>query len=74
MSGIKKGVALRKIVKVLYEASKGKRFSRPMLGRFGMIDCESSVRYKSEKSSFSTKFVSFQVFSPFLFLIQKKTN
>lgn len=48
MSGIKKGVALRKIVKVLYEASKGKRFSRPMLGRFGMIDCENSVRYKSE--------------------------
>ena len=48
MSGIKKGVALRKIVKVLYEASKDKRFSRHMLGNFGMINCEKSVRHKSE--------------------------
>ena len=48
MSGIKKGVALRKVVRVLYEASKGKRFSRPMLGKVGMMDCEKSVRHKSE--------------------------
>ena len=55
MSGIKKGVALRKIVKVIYEASKDKRFSRPMLGNFGMINCEKSVRYKSELINPSVK-------------------
>ena len=48
MSGIEKGVALRQIARVLYQASKGGRNSRPMLGRFGMIDCEKSVRYKSD--------------------------
>ena len=48
MSGIEKRVALRKIVRVLYQASKGGRISRPMLSRFGMIDYEKSVRYKSD--------------------------
>ena len=48
MSGIEKRVALRKIVRVLYQASKGGRISRPMFGRFGMIDCEKSARYKSD--------------------------
>ena len=48
MSGIEKRVALRKIVRVLYQASKGGRLSRPMLGKFGMIDYEKSARYKSD--------------------------
>lgn len=48
MAGIEKGVTLRHIVSVLYGAFRGESVTRPVLGRFGMIDCEKSVRYKSE--------------------------
>lgn len=48
MAGIEKGVTLRHIARVLYGAFKGESLSRPMLGRFGMIDCEKTAKYKSE--------------------------
>jgi hypothetical protein len=48
MAGIEKGVTLRHIVRVLYGAFKGESVTRPVLGRFGMIDCEKTAKYKSE--------------------------
>ena len=48
MAGIEKGVTLRHIAKVLYGAFKGESITRPVLGRFGKIDCEDSAKQKSE--------------------------